>query len=113
MSRGWKVDKEVSTVDRWTYQYILGDNTRTALQTDVAIDGLTVVVKALGVAKTCIDTLGGLTVDQLRWIFSSYSVSQLEMTDWSRGALASGDGRTDNLWSSLHADCVGSEIMVN
>ena len=71
MSREWK-DTEAVERDGYVYECLVGDTTRSAIQVDVAIDGLTVAVSHDGYASDCIALLGGLTTDQLRWIFSSY-----------------------------------------
>ena len=45
----------------------------TVTQLVVAIDGLSVVVKKGGAADQCISAMGGLSMAQLRWIFSDWS----------------------------------------
>lgn len=62
MSRDWK-SSEATTSDGYTYNCI--DSSRSAIQIEVAIDGLSVAVKKGGLAQRCIDKLGGLTIDQL------------------------------------------------
>jgi ABC-type phosphate transport system substrate-binding protein len=112
MSRAWR-DSEATSVDSWNYQCKLGDSTRSVIQVDVAIDAIAVIVKKGGVGDSCIKLLGGgLTQDQVRWIFSSYTIAQLKMTGWKETALAKGSGSTDNLWNSLHKGCNPSEINI-
>jgi ABC-type phosphate transport system substrate-binding protein len=112
MSRAWR-DNEATTVDNWNYQCKLGDSTRSVIQLDVAVDAIAVIVKKGGIADSCVKLLGGgLTQDQVRWIFSSYTIAQLKMTGWKETALAKGSGSTDNLWNSLHKGCNPSEINI-
>jgi len=57
--------------------------------------------------------LGGLTLDQLRWIFSSYTALELEATGWNPDSLANSDGDdATHLWSELSADCPELEIKI-
>jgi ABC-type phosphate transport system substrate-binding protein len=114
MSRDWR-ESEASTSDFWNYKCKLGDTSRSVIQCDVAIDGITVVVKKGGVADNCIKLLPGkgLTQDQLRWIYSSYTIAQLKLTGWKETALSLGSGKTDNLWNSLHKGCSPSEINIS
>lgn len=50
------------------------------MKIEIAIDGLTVAVAYDGIASKCIQILGGLTVDQLRWIYSNYNEDELQGT---------------------------------
>jgi phosphate transport system substrate-binding protein len=84
-----------------------------SLLPQVAIDGISVVTLAGGAAATCIEGLGGLTLDQLRWIFSNYTSEMLEGTGWDPTSLVSSDGDdTTHLWSELSADCPAIEIKI-
>ncbi|MBL6892785.1 MAG: substrate-binding domain-containing protein, partial [Candidatus Poseidonia sp.] len=72
MSRDWKSTEANRGVDGYTMDCLAGDTSRSARQIQVAIDGLSVVMKSGGAADVCVNThLGGLTVDQLRWMFSA------------------------------------------
>lgn len=115
MSREWKLDVEAEVEDEANYVFrcLKGDTTRSAIQIDVAIDGLTVATQASGPGTDCLNKLGGLTIDQLRWIFSSYNDTQLIATGWDESALANSDGdESTHLWSELHPDCVQVEIKI-
>ncbi|MDA0878345.1 MAG: substrate-binding domain-containing protein, partial [archaeon] len=70
MSRDWKSTEASRGDDGYTMSCLSGDTTLEARQIVVAYDGLSVVVKKGGAAQTCVEGMGGLTVDQLRWIFS-------------------------------------------
>jgi len=79
----------------------------------VAIDGLSVVTQKGGDGDLCIQELGGLTVDQLRWIFSSYTEAELEASGWDASSIANSDGDdATHLWSELSADCAEAEIKI-
>ena len=57
--------------------------------------------------------LGGLTIDQVRWIFSSYSISKLTATGWDPAALKNSDNNDmTHLWSELDAGCRAAEIKI-
>jgi ABC-type phosphate transport system substrate-binding protein len=106
MSRAWR-GSEASTVDNWNFQCKVGDTSRKVTRVEVAVDGITVVTKKNGIGDKCITLMGGLTQDQLRWIYSSYTIAQLQQTGWKNPLVS---GATDNLWSSLNKGCQASEI---
>ncbi|GKY96702.1 hypothetical protein MPSEU_000629700 [Mayamaea pseudoterrestris] len=108
MSRDWDATEATTTTNDDTYEYdcLIGDNTRSAIQIDVALDGISVVSTGGGSAATCMETLKGLTMDQLRWIFSSYTEAQLAETGWNANSVANSDGDdSTRLWSELDASC--------
>ncbi len=76
MSRGWKDSEATVSDDGYTYNCLDSDITVTQLV--VAIDGLSVVVKKGGAADQCITSMGGLSMAQLRWIYTDWSESELE-----------------------------------
>jgi hypothetical protein len=58
--------------------------------------------------------LGGLTRDQLRWIFSSYPQLKLEVTGWNPAALKNSDGDDEtHLWNELDSRCEATEILIS
>jgi ABC-type phosphate transport system substrate-binding protein len=64
-------------------------------------------------AASCIELLGGLTNDQLRWTFSSFSVRELAQSGWDKNALPFSDGdESTHLWSELHENCTATEILI-
>ena len=69
MSRGWKSSEATVAEDGYTYECL--DSEVSATQLQVAIDGLSVVVKRGGDADKCAIAMGGLSVAQLRWIYST------------------------------------------
>lgn len=59
----------------------------TPIDTNPFGDAVEVVYKrSQGAAESCVDALGGLNTDQLRWSFSSYSLGELKANGWDFGA---------------------------
>jgi ABC-type phosphate transport system substrate-binding protein len=81
---------------------------------DIAVDSLSVIVKPEGIANDCIHINGGgLTQDQLKWIFSNNSISQLQAMGWSSSSLLKGTGPLEERrWSRLNSRCSPSWITV-
>ncbi|MEL0313346.1 MAG: substrate-binding domain-containing protein, partial [Candidatus Poseidoniales archaeon] len=114
MSRGWK-DSEASVgADGYTYSCANSDVTVTQLV--VAIDGLSVVMKKGGAADQCITDMGGLSMAQLRWIYSDWSEDDL--ANHEKGGLdmnsttPNNDGDGVREWGDLHNStaCPDQEI---
>jgi ABC-type phosphate transport system substrate-binding protein len=114
MSRPWK-DEEAITSNGYLYKcQFPGDTSRSVIQIEVAIDGLTLAVQKGGTAEACIGALGGLTTDQIRWMYSSYNLQELSDSGWSSTSRASSDDNDDtHLWSELStsASCPETEII--
>jgi ABC-type phosphate transport system substrate-binding protein len=87
---------------------------RSFIQVEVSIDSVSVIVSRSGIANDCLSFLGGgLTQDQLRWIFSTKTTSQLQEIGWSNTSLSKGTGPLDERrWSRLHLRCSRSLISV-
>jgi phosphate transport system substrate-binding protein len=112
MSRGWKAE-EATSYGNGVYHCLKGDTSIQVTQLPVGLDGLSVVVKKGGAADTCVSTMGGLTVDQVRWIYSDYTAAELVATGWDSNSLANSDGDdSTHLWSELDASCPASEIKI-
>lgn len=119
MSRDWSPGDE-ATADASGYKFQCafesGDPNRTVIQLEVAIDGLSVVVKAGGLGQSCIRDAspgGGLTLHQLRWMFSGYNASQLNETGWEASSVPNSDNdETTHLWSELSPNCPKKEIKI-
>ena len=114
MSRGWK-DSEASVgADGYTYSCANSDVTVTQLV--VAIDGLSVVMKKGGAADQCVTDMGGLSMAQLRWIYSDWSEDDL--ANHEKGGLdmdsttPNNDGDGVREWGDLHNStaCPDQEI---
>ena len=112
MSREWTTE-EASANDEHVFQCLMGDTARSAIQIDVAIDGLTVTTQANGAGTDCIKNLGGLTTDQLRWIYSSCNETELAATGWDPASIDHSDGNhSTHLWSELSDECAAEEIKI-
>ena len=114
MSRGWKESEATVGEDGYTYSCASSDVTVTQLI--VAIDGLSVVVKKGGIADQCTSDMGGLSMAQLRWIYSDWSEDDL--ANHEEGGLEmnsttpNNDGDGVREWSDLHNSdaCPDNEI---
>jgi ABC-type phosphate transport system substrate-binding protein len=93
---------------------INGSSSQKFIQVEVAKDSVSVIVSRSGIASDCINILGGgLTQDQLRWIISTNTTSQLQAMGWSSTSLSKGTGPLDERrWSRLHMRCSRSLIPV-
>jgi phosphate transport system substrate-binding protein len=110
MSRPWA---ENEALESRGFLYDCVNSDRSAIQIDVAIDGLTVASQAGGEADRCMKILGGLTIDQLRWIYSNYTDNALKATGWDPISLKNSDGDSNtHLWSELDAQCSTVEIRI-
>jgi len=78
---------------------------RTGNQVTGAYDALVVVAHTA--LTNCLS--GGLTVGQLRWIFSNYTDNQLTSTGWSSSELMGTTGTAKN-WNRLFTACPNASI---
>ena len=114
MSRDWKSSEASVGEDGYTFSCLSSDITVTQLV--VAIDGLSVVVKKGGAADQCISAMGGLSMAQLRWIYSDWS--ETDLANHEDGGLnmnsttPSNDDDGIREWSDLDdsAACLDNEI---
>jgi len=116
MSREWKSTE--GQIREGGEDFVLdcveGYTKRSTVQIDVALDGISVVMPQDGAGHRCIELLGGLTKDQLRWIFSSYDESKLTETGWNPSSLKNSDGNSEtHLWRELDVRCDAAEIALN
>ena len=112
MSRDWKATEANRGDDGYTMDCLVGDTSRSARQIVVAMDGLSVVMKKGGAAETCVNGMGGLTVNQLRWMFSAETAAELTADGLDMSAVTpNGDNDdTTHKWSELDASCPDAEI---
>lgn len=75
----------------YLYNCVAGDQTRSAIQIGVAVDGISLPTKKNGTAHNCIHLLGGLTLDQLSWIYSNYTFDELLANGWDPEAVTNDD----------------------
>eukprot|EP00977_Amphora_coffeiformis_P024353 scaffold15605_cov165-Amphora_coffeaeformis.AAC.1 len=57
--------------------------------------------------------MGGLTLEQLRWIYTSYPIGELDHAGWDATSVpfADGDDAT-TMWSELHENCTAAPILI-
>jgi ABC-type phosphate transport system substrate-binding protein len=111
MSREWK-SAEASDVDGFLYDCVIGKN-MSIMQVPVALDGVTVVANLNGAASECIGILGGLSTDQLRWMFSVYTEDELNNTGWNASSITHSDGNSSTrLWNEIDNRCQIKEILI-
>lgn len=115
MSRNWRATEASRKSDGFTLDCLIGDTDTDVIQIDVAIDGLSVASKLNGVgAAACIELLGGLTIPQLRWIFSDLSKSALVADGWDASSVPFEDGNdATHKWNELNFLCVDAEISIS
>ncbi|CAE8639392.1 unnamed protein product [Polarella glacialis] len=115
MSRAWKSSEAVLLDDGYTYECKNTGNRVTQL--DVGVDGVAVVTAARGAAHDCITdpSMGGLTLAQLRWMFSDWNNSMLESPVHGGVKLSSVAPNDDHdgvkEWSDLSQAC--KEVPIN
>jgi ABC-type phosphate transport system substrate-binding protein len=108
-TREWNGNE--ATTDFSGYKYRCVNSTRKVIQIEVAIDGLSITMASNGTGAECVRSMGGLTPEQLRWMYSSYTVDKLVSTDWNITAIPGNDGDdATHLWSELSPDCAAEEI---
>ena len=109
MSRDWKSSEAEAGEDGFTFKCL--DSDITVTQLIVAIDGLSVVVKKGGAADQCITEMGGLSMAQLRWIFTDWSEEDLAADGLEMDSVTpNNDGDGVREWSDLDSSCADSEI---
>jgi phosphate transport system substrate-binding protein len=111
MSRGWKSSEATVGADGYTYDCV--DSDVTVTQLIVAIDGLSVVVKKGGAADQCISSMGGLSMAQLRWMYSDWTEADLEADGLNMSSVTPGnDNDGVREWSDLSTSsaCGDAEI---
>ena len=85
-------------------------------QMPIAMDGVTLIVARGGDADRCIQSIGGLSVAQLRWIYSDWSESDLVYSQFGGLDLSSVTPNNDDdgvrEWKDLGdtSDCLDQEI---
>lgn len=112
MSRDFNPTTEGAPRSKTPFVYdCLGSESTSAIQIEVGIDGIAIVLAIGGEGEKCVRHLGGLTMDQLRWMYSSYSDTELEKSGWDPRCLHNNDFDSNtHLWSELDARCADEEI---
>lgn len=113
MSRQWFEKEALVSPNGYLYQCVIGEGSRSVIQVDVAIDGLSIAALKNGTAATCVEKIGGLTTDQLRWIYTNYGPDDLLATGWDSSSITNSDGNDEtHLWSEIDARCEAVEIII-
>jgi ABC-type phosphate transport system substrate-binding protein len=105
MDRDWIMFNEATAASNQNGQldgqFECADSDKQVLQVHVATQALSVVTSLQGTAFDCLQHLGGLTLEELRWIFSSLSEQEL-INDGVEGVPSNSDGsNATHLWSEL------------
>ena len=109
MSRDWKDSEATRNADGYTFDCVNSDVTVTQLV--VAVDGLSVVVKKGGAADQCLNSMGGISMAQLRWVSSDWTESELEADGVDLNSTTpNNDGDDLREWGDLDASCDDTEI---
>jgi ABC-type phosphate transport system substrate-binding protein len=108
---------EANVTDAASAQFIcnIGDKTRKIQQIEVGLDGLTMVLASSGLAAQCLRKTPGLTIAQLRWMYSNYSEVQqgLDTPDKVKAVIPNSDGNTTSRnWSELEVTCPVTNIRI-
>ena len=111
MSRDIKDTEALEREDEYVHDCLVGNQERSSFRLDVAEDATVIAVPINSVGYNCLSLLGGLTKDQLRWMFSNYDDTQLQATGWDPSSLNNSDGNPGtHKWSELDARCEAKEI---
>ena len=113
MSREWYPEEGQQSPNGYLHQCVAGDQARSNIQIGVAVDGISLATKKNGTADNCIHLLGGLSVDQLRWIYSNYTFDELLATGWDPEAITNDDADPKtHLWSEIDSRCDSVEVRI-
>lgn len=118
MSRdfNWEEEAIPRANNKFVYDCIMeeGEESRSVIQIDVALDGISVLFPIGGTGEKCVRLLGGLTMDQLRWMYSSYSDTDLQNSGWDPESLPNSDfDPNTHKWSELDYRCADEEIQLS
>jgi hypothetical protein len=84
------------------------------IQLDTAFYGVNVAVKKGGQAETCIKKLGGLSIAQLRWMYSNFNEDELRNHGWTSDSVPNSDGNPNTkYWSELLDDAACPEVQIH
>jgi len=104
MSRAWKTSEALLLDDGYTYECLNSKNRVT--QVIIGVDGVAVVAAKNGLAGSCIVKMGGLTLAQLRWMFSTLTNAQLAAAGVNMASVLPNDNNNSiKEWSDLSKLC--------
>ena len=103
--------------DKFTYKCLIGDTSLSVAEIVIAYDGVTVIAydspEEAGIYLKKMNKDGGLTTEQLRQMFSSWTKEQLKADRWNPASIPSSDGDpSTRLWSELNSECVLHPIVI-
>jgi ABC-type phosphate transport system substrate-binding protein len=109
MSRNWNSPAEANSTNpvrrKFACTVVGASGRRNVTQIDVAIEALTITILRGGVAQqNCTNQMSGkgLTIDQIRWMFSNYTTTQLIASGWDKNVIPNDDhNETSHHWSEL------------
>eukprot|EP00439_Symbiodinium_sp_Y106_P035650 s6944_g4.t1 len=113
MSRNWRTSEALRLDDGYTLECLASKQRVT--QIVVGIDGLAVVVAKNSAGHNCIvdPTMGGLTLAQLRWMFTDMTDAQLAAAGLDMtSVLPNDDGDGIKEWSDLSPQCEETPINI-
>lgn len=114
MPREFGADEAAQLRSGFAFRCIAQNNQgdrRTIHEFVVALDAIVFGTAAQGAARDCVSLLGGLGIDQLRWIYSSLTFTELVTEGWNPMAVPNSDGNdSTRLWSELDSRCAALEI---
>ena len=118
MSREWNLNTEANVTDKAQEKYAcnIGTKGRNVTKIDVAIDSLVFILINGGLAAQCLRKLDGdgLSIDQLRWIYSNYTTAQLLISGWDPSGITKDDNsETSHKWSEISDLCPNAEIKLS
>lgn len=112
MSRDWKDSEAMERAgEHMIHDCLKGDTDRSGIRIDVALDGIVIALPRNSVGYECVHTMGGLSLDQVRWIYSGHTEEELTKSGWQPSSLPNSDGDPGtHLWSELDRRCAAEEI---
>ena len=109
MSRQFKDSEATAENDGFTFSCVEEPYTRVT-QLQVGVDGIAVFVQRGSELESCLED--GLTYAQLRWIFSSLSMAELEAEGHDLSGIENDDGDAVKEWSDIYAACPEEAIFI-
>jgi phosphate transport system substrate-binding protein len=108
---------EANVTDAASAQFIcnIGDKTRKIQQIEVGLDGLTMALVSGGLAAQCLRKTPGLTIAQLRWMYSNFSevLQGLSSPEAVKAIIPNSDGNfTSRNWVELEKTCPITNIRI-
>ena len=114
MPRKFTADEAMQLRNGFAFRCVREDSggfRRTIHEFVVALDAIVFGTATEGAARDCVGLLGGLSVGQLRWMYSSRTYTELVAMGWDPMSVPNSDGDdSTRLWSELDSRCVRQEV---